>query len=363
MRIHAATIFEAIPARLLWAWFLFNLPGAPALADEVIFRGESPDGPYVVVDRGSLSGIAVGTDVCFIGADAKELFCAPVVKTRGKVAAVRLTEDQYEVVAVKMAVRLREGASGGPAASENPSLAIEATEESTGMLGLDYIYGYRLPVAFATPLFSARSRAAQTGNPWSKGDLVQSSPIGIGLSWNMILEDDVRVLLRGAWQQIPAVSTAVDYNPVDPANYAETTTSGYAMRLLGEYQSGVWATGPVTLFAGVGLDLGRVQATISAKSYGGTDEGQIASLTSRLNVIAASLSGIFSWAYGEAWELQGGARLAIPLTTFGASASGSYDLPDDMAVMGSTDEDLKSIVNHRKNSYGLEFLMGAALAI
>ena len=100
---------------------------------------------------------------------------------------------------------------------------------------------------------------------------------------------------------------------------------------------------------------------VTGSSTGTIPESELASATSKLNVLSVRASGGFDFVFAKPIGAFFGLTLMVPVAEFGASFTG--DLGENEA-RGHVDpgEDLKLALDHKKNSVAYEISLGTMLS-
>jgi len=277
--------------------------------------GESPKGPYVVINRGSSQKYVIGTEVCLYDDRSQETGCGVIEQTNSTASGIRLPKDEkHLVVEGNRAWSLTWGPLPQPDGyavndDSDTSALVEAEaqavaeEPSLLMRRISYQYVAGLvPLTAKTLEFNAAARASGTGSVWRGGSVSQSSYVGFLV--------DFRLPNPGPWDTgyqigysfLHATPVVTDFDLTDASKTVESSVSGHFYRLGWSKGYGIITGDSLRWMVSGGADLWIVSHKFRADSSDGTSlaGGAIYNglLTLPVSTWTEVESGGWTWSFG-----------------------------------------------------------------
>ena len=363
-------------ALILWTILAFEIEAKGAT---VVYVGRT----YAVIDAGKENGLSKNDKVCFAEREINLVACGEVGAIRRLLAGVRLTEADAAKLAVGMKV-LSENLKESPHVSKPTKKEIakfvkalkkadqakatnvdvdsfEPMVEKTSRRGvlLTYLGTPITPFRFHVPAYDLNREIARSDALWIADRAVTTSLMGAQVTWNAPLDLSWSWNIGGHYRLFPEDRLTVNYDARNPQVGARSITN---VTSVGLFLGAARWWGPldgIGYRVGGGLDSDISQVTYSLKTVDTDETLTIASLSSRLVVLAVRVDGGLQVPLGPV-VLDFGVSALLPV--FGTAQS-KVSLPGlrDSAAQEQKDSaqaDLKAALSHEKSGFGVQAAFG-----
>jgi hypothetical protein len=354
----------------------------PALAGSV--KSKKKDSVIVEMDEGE--AVEKGASVCFFTDAEKKIACGVATKVKGLKAMVKITSKK----AFKKIVEGTVAKPGEAAAEEGGSetAAAEGEEGATkpakgakgkaGKMAKDASAAKKSPFrvwagytpGIATPAAYNKVQYEATGAPdtaWKSEGTVSQALFGFGLQLGIPVGSySFNPGFRYRTYRPSLIDTDLTSGTLVP--YVTTEQSATAMAMFFDFQFmriPFGQTFAMNLTSGLDYDMSTVTLKSTIKKEDGATSGDpFAKATSKLNVVSLRAGAGFDLMFLKSFGAFFNLNLLVPLVELGKSFSGGFEGDPAQAPKLSTDpsDDMKAAIGHKKNSLGIDVVVGAVLA-
>jgi hypothetical protein len=309
-----------------------RIPKKPGI---VRFVGESPKGPFAVVDYGKQSGYEKGLEICFFTPDGEKTGCGVVEEATPRAAGVRFKVG--ETISVTPGQRAWAGSWGPLPAmegySDNADLAEEESEDLKETMIeepslLKRVATFELSPYFRLPLshngfsFDPAIKTSGQGSVWKKEPAKTLGLLSFDAAFRSPSPGARDRVYRLGYTFVPQIRTSADFS------LGSSDPSVQSWVVAHHYRAGVqWGFGFLTspsfdLLVSGGGELWLSQYKFGADASEGTTLAQgsmvVPTLMAPIDVQARMI--------GKTWMFQSGIKLALPLWSGSPRVSGVSNL-------------------------------------
>ncbi len=357
----------------LWAAGVAN----PDAAATIVYFGKNKLGPYGVFDQGSNNGFVIGRDVCIYSDTREKVFCAAIVRTKPRAAAIHFKPRIRAKLRIGFFVwprdlgdpvfpKAEDAVADAKSAADVSSISMEEDDPPEPILPpvLSSRWQIHLAPTYALPIwmndlrFNPSARASGSGKIWDSGDTIKGSVVGFGARYHMPQNGRGDMAIDFTYHFVPQkpVKDDFDFTDTSVAVRSEVWSHHFRFRWL---RGATWRhrdDSDLLLYTGVGYDLLRVKFRASKTGASSSElvSGQIIGHGLEIPVVVAWQKSL-----GD-WMLTTGADMALPLGVFGEKLTGKLSYADDVADADKSLNGAAEAVNVRRGwfSFAAQFGIG-----
>ena len=345
--------------------FCFATLSAPALGQKVV--GKNKKRKVIRISGGKAKGFIKGARVCFFGKKGKKVACGKVVRAGGKASFAKVSPKRFRRVRKGMTAKLQ-GAAGqaeGALADATDSVTQGSTSGAPSHLTnfkLGYIISFLSPATYEKLTYSppaADASEGSVGSLWKADSTSSLSIFGFIAEGDFGIGDSMAASFGLRFRYYRDFIAQSDYSATEKNLYVETEQTASAMGFYTDFTFlNIGTSGTFfQMSSGLDYDMSTVEFKATQKDDDGEDvQGEIASATSSLSVISLRLGMDVGMTIFDPIGILGGINLLVPVAEMGASFSGKINDTNETLLSGSGDEDLETALDHKKASFGAEFI-------
>lgn len=315
----------------------------------------------VLIDMGKDDGITKGTRICFFKKNKKrKATCGKVIKAWGNKAYVK----------VKRVTKVKKGMQAAIAKKgkmkKRGKKMMMAKAENSSLLKVNYIMSLATASAYNNLSYVYDANNGTFSSLWEPVTAANAALLGFGADYEMPLGADtlalgVKYKLYTSAQGKAGSFITSDFGP-QATRFILVSQQASSVGAFADY---LYLNFPLSknlmIKVGNGLDLDIATMTLTADEQDDND----GSINNRIYEVESTATTISLRTVANAYikfgsfGLGGGVNLMIPLTTSLKQTAASNNQYANQLDGVSPEEDVLKLIDHRKNTFGLEFIFSA----
>lgn len=313
----------------------------------------------VTLDISPDETIEVDHQICIFNENDKKIDCGTVTKVKGKTATLKMkSKKKIKKIKPDMSARLEEESEGGTSGESSSSTNGKVP---MGLHG-KYIYTIATPSTFNKLGYLVPTSTTPT-SLWKPEGSVSNSALGLSLSFSIPVSK-FAIVPGLRYRSTASAEVLSDYVTDRRDPYVSSTVSTQNLGFFVDFQFLRTPLGGITFFnMASGLDLDSSTVTFKAfklDDTGATPKTELATATSKLTVISLRIAAGLDLLFGKGFSFSSGLTLLAPLAGVGAQFSGELADNEQKGVQ-DPGADLKKSLDHKKNTFGAEFVIGPSI--